>query len=330
MAEITNDLLIQRIINGDEEAFNELYERYHRMVYYVALKTMHSDADAQDVVQDVFLQIKQSIHMVKHAEYLQLWINRITVNKCNMMYRKRKEVLFRFEESDKDEDKQFLVMKQDELPKEHSRFINDQELLLRFIDELPPAQRLMITLMYYEQFSVDEIAAICDIPSGTVKSRLKKARDTLKQKIERYEKQEKVKLDFHGETLPLLLGFALMQEAMNTDLSQPCISLSKKLRHYRPHMVLSVCFSLMLGVGIFASMAKDGRMPAHSEAAWITPKDAYFTIMMWANTPTLMESKQKDMQKYQKYYEILKEDHGVYWSLFLKSGIHNHFETDFK
>lgn len=331
MSEKTNDELIREIINGSEEAFNVLYERFHRMVYYVALKTMHNEADAQDVVQDVFIQIRRSLHMVKNAQYLQLWITRITVNKCNMMYRKRREVLLDIDENDKDERMKLAVNDHEYLPQQHFHFTNDQEILLCLIDQLPPAQRLMIILMYYEQLSVEEIAAVCDIPIGTVKSRLKTARDTLKRKIELYEKQEKVRLDFHGESLPAILALVLAKEAVQTDPNQPIVRKCGFKERYSRRITAGISALLLVGgFGILALLHQDENdVTYQAEAASIMPKDAYFTIMMWANTPTLMESKQKDIHEYQKYYDILKEEHGVYWRLFLKSGIHTYFETDF-
>lgn len=331
MAERTNDELIREIINGSEEAFNELYERFHRMVYYVALKTMRNEADAQDIVQDVFMQIRRSIHMVKNAQYLQLWITRITVNMCNMMYRKRREVLLDIEENDKDERMKLAESERTYLPQANQHFVNDQEIMLSFINQLPNAQRLMITLMYYEQLSVEEIAVICDIPVGTVKSRLKTARDTLKRKIERYEKQEAIKLNFHGKTLPAILTLVLTKEAADIDIRKPQKVLGFRERYGKRLVTGMLACSLTTGLGVFALLYQnDNEVTYQAEGASILPKDAYFTIMMWANTPTLAESKQKDIQDYRKYYEVLKKEHGVYWRLFLKSGVYSYFETKFE
>lgn len=326
--EYTNEELIKKIANGDEDAFNKLYDKYYRMVYFVAYKTMHNDADAQDIVQEVFLQIHNSIHTVYNPQYLQLWINRITVNKCNMLYRKRKEILF--EESDKDPLIQYAETEIDYLPREHCRFNSDKEVINYFIDQLPPAQRLMITLMYFEQYSVDEIAMICDIPSGTVKSRLKVARDTLKRKIELYEKKENIKLDFNEITLPALMGAALYQQAKNIKSVKKLKKLMKpNMKFIQVKVMLTGCLTVaMVGFGgvalhVYQSHAEQINENQNKD---ITVQEAYYKIVMWANTPVLMEQKIAEKNDYQIYYDILKKEQGVYWNLFLTKGISKYFE----
>ncbi len=327
----TNEELIREIINGNEEAFNELYEKYHRMVHYVALKTMHNDADAQDVVQDVFMQIHHSIDKVKNPQYLQLWINRITINKCNMIYRKRKEILF--EEDDKDPLYNCVEKDHDYLPQEHFHFTNDQEIILHLIDQLSAAQRLMITLMYFEQLSIEEIAQVCNIPEGTVKSRLKTARDTLRRKIELYEKQEGVKLNFHVSALPTLISTAMLWETKRLHPVPKTPSI-QRLSTHNPLQIMG----LAAGIAVAGVVAVGAPRVYHSffgenkgreavvNQSNITPKEAYFEIMMWANTPSLVENKQSEIEQYQKYYDVLTHEQGVYWDLFLKSGIEKYFK----
>lgn len=327
----TNEELINEIVNGNEEAFNELYEKYHRMVHYVALKTMHNDADAQDVVQDVFIQIYDSIGKVKKPQYLQLWINRITVNKCNMIYRKRKEVLL--EENDKDPLLQHVESDSDYLPQEHFHFTNDQEVILHFIDQLPAAQRLMITLMYFEQLSIEEISKVCKVPEGTVKSRLKTARDTLKRKIELYEKQEGIKLDFNVSGLPTVITAALLWDARRLKPLPRAVPI-KRLTSRNPLQFLGMAVSATLIALIVGQTPKlyhalfgesYNRESVDVSQSEMTPKKAYFEIMMWANTPPLVEAKQSEINQYHKYYDILANENGIYWELFLKSGIEKYF-----
>ncbi len=326
--EYTNEELIERITNGDEEAFNLLYDKYYRMVYFVAYKTMHNEADAQDIVQEVFIQIHNSIHTVYNPQYLQLWINRITVNKCNMLYRKRKELLF--EESDKDPLLQYEETDIDFLPQKHFRFNNDKEIINYFIDQLPAAQRLMITLMYFEQYSIDEIAMICDIPNGTVKSRLKVAHDTLKHKIELYEKKENVKLDFNEFTMPAVLGAAFLQQSSGIRHVKRLKGLMKSnLKFIYTKAVLAGCLSVGVvcggGIALHVYQSSAEQLNEQNDNA-TTAQEAYYKIIMWANTPALINQKKDDLADYQMYYEILKREQGVYWNLFLKKGIEKYFE----
>lgn len=326
--EYSNEELIRKIANGDETAFNLLYDKYYRMVYFVAYKTMHNEADAQDVVQEVFLQIHNSIHTVYNPQYLQLWINRITVNKCNMLYRKRKELLF--EENDKDPLMQYVETDVDFLPREHFRFNNDKEVINYFIDQLPPAQRLMIILMYFEQYSVDEIAMVCNIPSGTVKSRLKVARDTLRHKIELYEKKENVKLDFNEITMPALVTAALLQQSSNIRSAGKLKGIMQtNMKFIYTKAIVAGCLSIAVvccsAVAVHVFQRNADRI-SENHYNNITAQEAYYKIAMWANTPALIEQKATDITEYQKYYEILKKEQGVYWNLFLTKGIVKYFE----
>lgn len=327
MDDMTNEVLIKKVAEGDEEAFNVLYEKYYRMIYFVALKVMHNDADAQDVVQETFIQIRKSISNVKNADYLPLWINRITVNKCNTLYRKRKEVLF--EENDKDPLYQYEVTDIEYLPSEHLHFTNDKEIINHFIDQLPPAQRLVIILMYYQQFSIEEIADICNIPSGTVKSRLKVARDTLRKKIELYEKKEQVKLDFNEAAASALICAALLQEASKITVKKPLVK-QCSIKYNDRKAMLAACASLVFlvagGLAIHEYQMNHHWGEQREENKVITPQEAYYTITMWANTPSLVEQKIQDISAYKKYYRILKDERGVYWKLFLKKGIQKYFE----
>lgn len=339
---MNDEILIKKIIQGDEAAFQELYDKYHRTVYYVAYKTMHNEADAQDVLQDTFLQIQKSIHTVKKAEFLKMWIIRITINKCNMIYRKRKEVLF--EEDDKNP---MLYAKEKDyeyLPEENLHFQTDQELLLHFINELPAAQRLMITLMYFQHMSVEEIAHACDIPTGTVKSRCKVARDTLKKKIELYEKLEHTELNFKADSLgALIIAAFLIEESQVAAHILPCIftpisSFSKLLRNFHWHNagIVACCTATAISCyGVYSTISdqefnhpeqyalSDSKYPMDVDSL---AHDAYYEIIMWANTPTVLEAKKDQIKTYQKYYEILKDEQGVYWNLFLQHKLQNYFE----
>lgn len=332
MKRVSDEYLVSEIRSGNEKAFNQLYEKYHRMVYYVAYKTMHNEADAQDIVQETFIQIQKSIDKVYNPQYLQLWINRIVVNKCNRWYAKKNYVLL--EENDKDPVWNMQSKDIETLPNEYTRFQNDQERLNAFIDELPPAQRLMITLMYFQQLTVAEIAEVCDIPEGTVKSRCKVARETLKKKIELYEKQHNVKLDFHTEGLTACIIAAMLSEANSMKFAKvPHVSVrSSKLSSYVSALSTKtvgffVAGSTVVSVGAVAihQSLNQPTITKEQNNYTMTPEQAYYKIMMWANTKELVEMKKDELREYQEAYEILKRDAGVYWNLFLQSDIHSYF-----
>ena len=79
--EYTDEELVLMLQNNDEEAFNLLYHRYVKLVYYIAYRICKNDADSQDIVQDTFLQVKRMIHNLKNPSLFKFWLNQIAISK---------------------------------------------------------------------------------------------------------------------------------------------------------------------------------------------------------------------------------------------------------
>lgn len=195
---------------GDQDALAFLMKKYHNLAHYIALKICHCDADAEDIVQESFIEVERSICNLNEPKYFKAWLNKIIFSKSTKLFRKNKDIVM----SDQDaisltqskENRRYL------LPKEESNFQNDRELLLHLIDGLPEKLRTTLYLMYFEELSVKEISIILDIPEGTVKSRVSSAKMQLREKIEAYENKERVKLDFHATSLEVLLASVFLEE----------------------------------------------------------------------------------------------------------------------
>lgn len=340
----TNADFVNKIAQGDEAAFEAFYEKYQRMVYYVAYKTMQSEADAMDISQETFLQIRKSIGNVRNPQYLQLWINRIVVNKCNMMYRKRNLVLF----DDEDSTNPLHTLREtnsEHLPIKTAHYQNDKEVLMKMIDTLPASQRLMVTLMYFEQLSIEEISKICDIPTGTIKSRLSTARSTLKKKIELYETTQQIKLDFKESSLGAMLITAFLWDSTNMTL--PLLSISNKGIFKSKHLfatgagkLLLVCIMGCIGLGgsiyVYHAWQQDRNISPYAKNVHVEQvvkevskaEEAYFKLVMFANTKTVMDMREsEEIKQYQMYYHILKEEKGIYWTLFQRTGLDTYYEN---
>lgn len=334
---------VNKIAQGDEDAFQAFYDKYQRMVYYVAYKTMQSEEDAKDILQETFMQIQKSIGNVRNPQYLQLWINRIVVNKCNMMYRKRNLVLF----DTKENGSPFYDLVEtdsEHLPEEWMHYQSDKEVLMKMIDTLPASQRLMLTLMYFEQMSIEEISKVCDTPTGTVKSRLSTARATLKKKIELYEEKQGERLDFKATSLGALFTSAFLWES--TKLSLSAFSIPMKQTRLTNSLLSSSAGKLIL-LGVLGSVAVGSLLtlqhafknheriapqvnhaPLSQPQSYTSPEEeAYFKLVMFANTEIVMQMRSKeDIDKHKPYYELLKQKQGVYWKLFLQTQLDSYFE----
>ncbi len=141
------------------------FETYCDMVYRLAFIKTGNTADAEDILSEVFLRLVKSQNKIKGDDHLKNWLIRVTVNCSNSHFSRIK----RRGEVELTENCGFDEFKGD--------------AVLPAVLSLPENQKIIVYMYYYEGYSVDEIATICEIPSGTVKSRLARARDKLKIKL---------------------------------------------------------------------------------------------------------------------------------------------------
>ena len=168
--------MITEAIAGSESAFDDLYRHYERLVYYIAYKNTKNDADAKDVVQETFLEVKRTIHTLQNPQAFKYWLNRITLSKCKNLFRKNHYINVDCDhpsiENNNIENRTYLI------PHANSRKDSDCMVINQFISELPKGQREVLVMFYLEELHLEEISQRLDIPLGTVKSRLSYARDT--------------------------------------------------------------------------------------------------------------------------------------------------------
>lgn len=208
-----------RLKNNDMQAFDELYALTHDKVYFLALKMLRNNEDALEIVQETYLSVYQSIDRLYNPEVFSTWLSKIVVNKCRDLLGKHKEVLFSESQTDNEDDYDITdtIEETDSsvIPHEVLDSAETRNMVMALIDKLPIAQRTTLLLYYYQQLSVDEVAAVMDCPVATVKSRLQYARKQVKKGVEGYEAQG-VKL-YSIAAAPLIL-FALEETAKHSSL----------------------------------------------------------------------------------------------------------------
>ncbi|MFL5746878.1 MAG: RNA polymerase sigma factor [Niastella sp.] len=183
--------LIQQLRAGDEGAFKLLVANYQDLVYNTALGIVQNSEDAEDVAQEVFIQVYRSIDQFKGDARLSTWIYRITTTKAldHIRSRKRKK-RFAFITS--------LFGPNDELVHEpvdfqHPGVTLDRKeqaaLLFRMIEQLPENQKVAFTLHKTEELSYQEIADVMQLSVSAVESLLFRARQNLRRLLEKYYQQ---------------------------------------------------------------------------------------------------------------------------------------------
>jgi RNA polymerase sigma factor (sigma-70 family) len=183
--------LIEKVIENDGEAFRELYEIFSSRVYNTILGILQNIEDAEDVTQEVFMQIHKSIKNFKRDSALTTWIYRITVNKAYEFVRSKKRkkrfavVKSIFAKEEVEEPVDFL----------HPGIITDNKergkILFKAIGRLSDKQKTAFVLNKVENLSYKEISEIMELSLSSVESLIFRARDNLK----------KVLYDYYNENL---------------------------------------------------------------------------------------------------------------------------------
>lgn len=178
---VDENKLIRRAAGGDAAAFNELLGMHEKRMYAVALRMCNNAEDAQDCLQEAMLRIFRSISGFKAESSFSTWVYRITVNTCLDELRRRKN---RPNTSlDGLLDTGWSPSDEDDTPDRHAARRQTRENLRRLIRELPEDMRAAVVLRDIEGYSYDEIAEILGANVGTVKSRISRGREKLREKI---------------------------------------------------------------------------------------------------------------------------------------------------
>jgi RNA polymerase sigma-70 factor, ECF subfamily len=167
--------LAQKAAGGDMEAFESLYERHNRRVYSLCLRMTQNASEAEDLAQEVFIQLFRKIGSFRGESAFTTWLHRMTVNQVLMHFRKRSVKL---EQTTEEGETPVQVVKGTENP--NNMPVVDRIALDKAIEQLPPGYRTVFTLHDIEGHEHEEIARMLGCSVGTSKSQLHKARMKLR------------------------------------------------------------------------------------------------------------------------------------------------------
>ena len=170
-----DEVLISRCRAGGANAFGLLFEQYKNLVYKTAYLMTGKAADAEDILQEVFLQVHRSLGTYDPARgALSTWLHRITVNRCLNWRRGRRFSwsLERIPDRERGDDRPSLES------------LAERDSVRHALDGLSDKLRIVVVLRHYWGLSNAEIAQILELPLGTVKSRLNQAMQHMKEYLE--------------------------------------------------------------------------------------------------------------------------------------------------
>jgi RNA polymerase sigma-70 factor (ECF subfamily) len=181
-----NDIdLVRRAKEGDGKAYDELVLLYNDAVFSVIFRMVHNRREAEDLVQDAFIKAYNSIDSFNEAYAFSTWLFKIATNNCIDFFRKRKIRTYSMDQP--------IRYKDDEIQPEYADPGEDAEhemlsveksrLIKQAIDDLSPKYKEPIILRHQLEKSYEEIAEIMNLPLGTVKARIFRAREMLKKSL---------------------------------------------------------------------------------------------------------------------------------------------------
>ena len=233
--------LIRRVLAGDETAFAELVNKYQKPVHTLAWRKIGDFHIAEDITQEIFLKVYQSLHTLKDPNQFSGWLYVITANLCATWLRKKRiqtQPLKSAETTMIQEDaySQHITEERSKTAAEAQR-----EVVKKLLAKLKESERTVMTLHYLGEMTVAEISRFLGVSGSTIKSRLRRARNRLKEE----EPMIREALD-HFQITPNLTE-NIMREVVRLKPAAP--SSSKPLVPWAVGVSTVAVVLLMLGIG---------------------------------------------------------------------------------
>ena len=172
--------LLQRARGNDADAFEKIVLEYEKLLYNLALRSLHFPEDASDAVQETFLKAYTGLSSFRGESKLSVWLCRIVSNVCTDMLRKRQDVIPLYQPAPDGEEEQEKEVPDDRF--DPAAVLERKDLGERVraaVEQLPEEFRMPLLLREYADLSYEEISRVLSLDLGTVKTRIFRARKKL-------------------------------------------------------------------------------------------------------------------------------------------------------
>jgi len=184
--------IIKGLLEKDEKAFREVVDKFKKNVFHTCFGFVHIKPDAEDIAQDVFIELYRSVAKFRGDSKLSTWIYRICINKSLNYLRKHRHSKFHIQIETlfgglKDENEHIMVSE----PSAQEDNVERKEMkkiLHMAIDSLPENQRTAFTLSKFDDLSYNEIAEVMELSLSAVESLIHRAKIGLQKKLLSYKK----------------------------------------------------------------------------------------------------------------------------------------------
>jgi RNA polymerase sigma factor (sigma-70 family) len=185
-------ILVEAALTGDEKAFAKLMSRYKDAIYYMLLKMVNNKNDAEDLTLEAFGKAFKNLHQYSPSYAFSTWLFKIATNNCIDFLRKKRGIHVSIESNLENGDNELPIKLRSNEPNPEEKLIRIQKAILmrKIVHNLKPRYRTLVELRYFREFSYEEIANELNLPLGTVKAQLFRAREMLFKMIESTEIDE--------------------------------------------------------------------------------------------------------------------------------------------
>ncbi|WP_342647734.1 sigma-70 family RNA polymerase sigma factor [Mucilaginibacter sp. CSA2-8R] len=181
--------LVLKAREGSQKAYADLMQRYKDSIYFMSLKMVNNREDAMDITVETFAKAFEKLDKYQPEFAFSTWLFRVATNNCIDFLRKKKLSTVSIDNMMDEDDDRPMQIKADTLNPEETSIKKQQSKDLKvLIESLPPRYRNLLTLRYFDELSYEEIAQQLDLPLGTVKAQLFRAKYLLGNIINRMER----------------------------------------------------------------------------------------------------------------------------------------------
>ena len=175
-------LVLRATEEKDQQAFAELMERYKDAIYYMLLKMVNNNDDAEDLTIEAFGKAFNRLNQYTPSYAFSAWLFKIATNNCIDFLRKKKKNVMSIDNriSNKDGDEIMIELKSDGMTPEQETMRDQKIQLMRsYVKKLKPRYETLVEMRYFKEMSYEEISTELGLPLGTVKAQLFRAREFL-------------------------------------------------------------------------------------------------------------------------------------------------------
>ena len=179
---LSDKKFVKKLKSGNKDAFESLFKEYKDIIYTVVNRMIYNKDRVEDITSDIFLKIYKNIYQFDEKSKISTWMYKIAYNYCLDYIRKSKKDPL---ESYKSIDSIFALSTDSLNPEEMVLKSERENVLYSLVDSMPEKYRMVINFYYFEGTSYKDISEIMEIPIGTVKTYLLRAKAYLKERMKK-------------------------------------------------------------------------------------------------------------------------------------------------